>query len=216
MKTRGKKMKVIKDLGTCGKFQVKKIRWEDSDLENALPVLGIIRPGEFVDIRIWKGEEPRNGICLSDTEIVAFLLNMIKITPTATNTIRSGNCGGIDFFIHEEIATLRRIEPMELVFTKTCFKTNEKLCYDLRYWSADRKGFTYGASLSWEELLSLSSILTAYADENDLYIPDLADGNPESLMAGLLFALDYSYIIDKESISDLIEQIRRFSEGIEV
>jgi len=173
-----------------------------------------------VDVRIWREGTPMTGVSLTDGMIFALLINACLETGDVSGVRLKGNFSGIDFYIYDQIASLKRYnDGSKLMLTRTSFRNEDQVRYDIRRWDADYTQFSYGAALSEEEFNSLLLILTEYIDKKGLKIPSML---PDSriydfyeLVTAMCINLDEAYLLADKTVMQQIKDaiydvIRRF------
>lgn len=207
-------------LGKAGRYDVSIVTWAKENEKG--PLKGpMIYDEQVIDIRIWRDGTPMTGVCITDNMVVALLINacLMEFSTSRGEPMLIGNYSGIDFYIYEKIATLKRYnDGSKLVLTRTSFKKKDRYHYDIRRWNADYTQFSYGAAFSEDEWNSLLLILTEYVDKEGLKIPRLPNCklyDYHDLVNAICITLDEAYLLTDKAVMLQVEDaiydvIRRY------
>ena len=193
-------MKVLKDYGTVGKYQAKKLIWEQED---AAKIQGAAFQGQPVlDIRHYEAGEPKQGIALTEEMLATLMLLISRIEPKIKASAQQpfqGQYKNIKYSIYNVYGTLYEGNNFNVVFTKTNFNENG-VKFDIRPWRKDLSGFMLGLSLTKEEFDGRFTEIIMQADTDfNLCYPRLLEASDDSKISEACFA-ELVYQFDKMGV----------------
>lgn len=193
-------MKVLKDYGTVGKYQAKKLIWEQED---AAKIQGAAFQGQPVlDIRYYEAGEPKQGVALTEEMLATLMLLISRIEPrikASTQQPFQGQYKNIKYSIYDVYGTLYEGNNFNIVFTKTNFNENG-IKFDIRPWLKDLSGFMLGLSLTKEEFDGRFTEIIMQADTDfELCYPRLLEPSDNSKISEACFA-ELVYQFDKMGV----------------